>query len=479
MPRAAIRAVLILSAVMGAASGPLRAEGASTVHLLLIADDQDKRIGDSVQVSRDRMMETFITNLPPGRLKLETLNGADLGPDAILKAIGKLAVKPKEDVVVVYSATHGGFDPQKGAYLVFPRTRAHLLRSDLKAAIEAKGARLGVLITESCNNVKELDVRPAPGAPQAPGPPDEPSPLFRALLLSHVGFVDVASSRPGERSLCYPKVRAPQGGFAVGRGGFVALRGAIFTEALVAAMSLYRDSTLTWAQMADLLGPVVRAEFQRVAPEGLEDEDEPDKVQRTQTVDLRSAGQWAPDPANRPKLRLGAIGQGITGQGVKVTQVYAGSAAQRIGLEVGDVIRAINGVGVDRTDEYTRLVRESGEDIALDVLDWRTGNVVRLSGKLDGGNGAPPAPAARPRFGAVAQAHNGGAGLMVTHLVPGSAAQRIGLEYGDIILTINGRAINTQEDYIAAMRDSTREMVLTVRNVRTGQPQTTRVTLDR
>jgi S1-C subfamily serine protease len=262
-------------------------------------------------------------------------------------------------------------------------------------------------------------------------------------------------------------------------------RGAIFTSALVMMMMIHHDDALTWTQMAAEVAPTVRSEFKQVAPEGLEDEDEPDKIQRTQTVDLRSPGIWSPTEeatahANT-RLRFGALGQGVPGVGVKIVQVYSGSTAQKMGLEVGDIIRSINGVGVDDIVNYVRLVKNSGPRITLEVRDVRTGNYVQAQGDLDDGqgdDGPPPAPS-RPRFGAVAVNHNGtSGGLFVTHLVPGTPAARLQLDYGDIILEINGRPISDQVSYASAVRESGRTMDLLIINVRNGQRQTAQVMLD-
>ncbi|MDB5349311.1 MAG: peptidase caspase catalytic subunit p20 [Planctomycetota bacterium] len=476
MKRAMVEGFRTFAMIVAGLAVPGAASASGFLHVIVVTDDSDPKVGDSVQLSGGAVAEAFRSNVPPDRFSTTRVGGRNVGPVAILGAIRALPVRPGQDMVVVYSATHGGFDRNQGSYLFFPRTRQSLTRKALRDAIEAKGARLGVLITESCNNVKEIPGVPSVATPMAGPPPTAVSPLFRALFLSHAGFVDLASSKPGERSLCYPRMR-------IGRT-LRALQGALFTEALIGAMGQHAQEALTWEQICSEVATVVRSEFARIAPEGLEDEDAPDQVQRTQTVDLRSPGTWSPTDETQShvnsRLRLGALGQGMPGVGVKVVRVFEGSAAQKMGLEANDVIRAMNGVGVDDTTEYVRLIKNSGEQMTLDVRDWRTGKLVRLQGKLDDArDDAAPGPPARPRFGAVAVPHNGeGGGLFVTSIVPQSAAAKVGLEYGDIILTINGRDINGLDAYYAAVRESPREMELTVRNVRNGQPQSTKVTLD-
>jgi S1-C subfamily serine protease len=117
----------------------------------------------------------------------------------------------------------------------------------------------------------------------------------------------------------------------------------------------------------------------------------------------------------------------------------------------------------------------------MEVRVQRTGDILQV--KIDylgvhrGENGIPRI--SKPRFGAVAVNHNGtSGGLFVTHLVPGSPAAQIQLEYGDIILEINGRPINDQKSYAAAVAESDRTMDLIILNVRNGQRQSFQVTLD-
>ncbi len=57
-------------------------------------------------------------------------------------------------------------------------------------------------------------------------------------------------------------------------------------------------------------------------------------------------------------------------------------------------------------------------------------------------------------------------GMVVTDVVPGSEACRIGLERGDVIVEIDGRCIHCDRDYDIAMRRTGRRTCLLVRDVR-------------
>jgi S1-C subfamily serine protease len=59
-------------------------------------------------------------------------------------------------------------------------------------------------------------------------------------------------------------------------------------------------------------------------------------------------------------------------------------------------------------------------------------------------------------------------GMLVTGVVRGSEARRIGLEPGDTILSINQRRIHCEHDYFDALRHSGGVLYLRVLDVRSG-----------
>lgn len=73
---------------------------------------------------------------------------------------------------------------------------------------------------------------------------------------------------------------------------------------------------------------------------------------------------------------------------------------------------------------------------------------------------------------------SGDMGQRIVQVQPGSAAQRSGLEVGDIIITANGRKAQTVDDLSQAIAASGGVLELTIRNVRNGQNQRVRVPLD-
>ena len=214
---------LIMAAVSLVASDvATKAHAEPAIHLVVVGDTLDPRIGGSVEVDMQSIAGTFAGQVRKGdRLEIVTLKSGECRPDLILRRIAALGAGP-DDAVVVFFSGHGAFDDQEDQYLKFPRLgpQFFLTRRQVREAIKAKGTRLGVLITDCCNNISIIPKLPSAlrWAPMAPAPPLI-SPLFRSLFLETRGLVDVTSSKKGERSLAYPATKFagreevyPQGG---------------------------------------------------------------------------------------------------------------------------------------------------------------------------------------------------------------------------------------------------------------------------
>ncbi|PIB92942.1 DegQ family serine endoprotease [Caulobacter sp. FWC2] len=196
---------------------------------------------------------------------------------------------------------------------------------------------------------------------------------------------------------------------------------------------------------------------------------------------------------------LGVKGQPVTGdiakslgmaapRGVLVAQVYPGSSADRAGLKEGDVILSIDGRAVN--DEgggaFAIGTHKVGDRVPMQIQ--RNDKEQTLTVRAEA---APETPArdertlagANPFTGAtvvnlspaVAQDLNVdpfvGKGVLVTKITGGYAAN-IGLQPGDFIREVNGRAVNTVAELNAAAAVKTRNWVVTIE--RNGQRITAR-----
>ncbi|HLI66709.1 MAG TPA: Do family serine endopeptidase [Caulobacteraceae bacterium] len=148
-------------------------------------------------------------------------------------------------------------------------------------------------------------------------------------------------------------------------------------------------------------------------------------------------------------------------QGVLVTDVWPGGPADRAGLKSGDLVLAIDGAPVDDDSSlnYRVATANAGEDLSLTVRkDKGAEETARLrlaplpsepakdeqtiAGRnpFDGATVANLSPAVADQLGLdpFAGAH----GVMVTRIAGGLAAN-IGLQPGDLIRQVNGRAPTT------------------------------------
>jgi hypothetical protein len=80
------------------------------------------------------------------------------------------------------------------------------------------------------------------------------------------------------------------------------------------------------------------------------------------------------------------------------------------------------------------------------------------------------------RFGVKAEAAING-GLKMVEIIADSPAQKSGLEAGDVITEINGKPINTEQEYSDAVDQSPKEMKIKLVNVRDGKTVETTITL--
>ena len=457
------------------------------IHLVVVADTLDPRIGGSVEVDMQSIAGTFAGHVGEGdRLKILTVKHEECRPDLILWRIAALRPGP-DDAVVVFFSGHGAFDDQEDQYFKFPRLGAQtfLTRRQVREAIKAKGTRLGVLITDCCNNISiipKLPRAPYAEAPMAPAPPLF-SPLFRSLFLETRGFVDVTSSKKGERSLAYPATRTEGENAVHAQGG-------LFTTSFQGVLARHQEESLTWPTVVELTANLVRKEFQRLKPDGLDNEDQPENPQMTQTVSaldlglietVHKPGPVGPDDPDTPTFgmwTLGVLGYENGGRGIGVWASLPGSPAARLGLEHGDQVLRINDTAIRTARGYHHLVEDSGGIVELAFRDVRTGQVRRSTVKLEEeptrNEGAPN----KEEFGVTGEAIEG-QGIRVVAIARGSPAALVGLDPGDVIMDINGKPVRTTDEYHEAIRKSASEMWFTVLNVRTGKSLGTVVQLDR
>jgi serine protease Do len=164
-----------------------------------------------------------------------------------------------------------------------------------------------------------------------------------------------------------------------------------------------------------------------------------------------------------------------TPEGALVSNVEKGSAADQAGLKPGDVIRKLNGQKIISSGDLPAMVSLAtpGDKVALEV--WRQGKTVNLTGKL--GNASDRATAAagedkdeasKLRLGLalrqldpVERRQSGlASGLLIEDA--GGAAASAGVQPGDVLLSVNGRPVNTVAEVREVVAKSGKSVALLV-----------------
>ena len=143
-------------------------------------------------------------------------------------------------------------------------------------------------------------------------------------------------------------------------------------------------------------------------------------------------------------------------KGALVSQVLPDSAAEKAGIQAGDVIVSVDGKSVESGNELRNAIglKRSGEKVAIELI--REGKKQRVTASLGEQQAAAQVAAAdihdglrgaelenldesSPRF-------QGQPGVLVANVAPGSPAAQSGLRPGDIIVAVNRQRVsNTRE----------------------------------
>ena len=200
------------------------------------------------------------------------------------------------------------------------------------------------------------------------------------------------------------------------------------------------------------------------------------------TADIPATTPAAP-PARVGRGCLRGVRRDRIPHGLKVTRVEPGSPAAKAGLEPGDVIVEAGGAPITAPDQLLSAVRKSGPTLELTVRDSRTGADTPVKVELGGaappttmpsGPAIPQAEAGSSHLGIVTEMalHDDEFAVKVTEVEAGSPAARAGLRPGVLILEVNGQAVLHPDDLMDAVRQSGKNIRLTVADPTSGRKET-------
>lgn len=151
--------------------------------------------------------------------------------------------------------------------------------------------------------------------------------------------------------------------------------------------------------------------------------------------------------------------------GALVSSVNKNDPADRAGLKAGDVITAVDGVVIEDAGDLTRKIGGLLPDARIELTVWRDGRTRKITAvlgqrsaeKVAQGDGTPSTPdkgadvagmTVRTVSNEEAEALGLGEtrGLLVVEVAQDSAAEKGGVTAGDVILSANGRAVESADD---------------------------------
>ena len=159
-------------------------------------------------------------------------------------------------------------------------------------------------------------------------------------------------------------------------------------------------------------------------------------------------------------------------QGVVISQVIKESAAEEAGLKAGDVVVSINGTPVKSASAMRNIVGmlRVGDEMKIAVI--RDNKKKKLTAVIkaaveDSVEGQKVH--ARLAGATIEQSEEGGeVHLVVTEVEQGSPAWNSSLRKGDIILSVNRRAVRTLDDFRSVVGDKDKQILLNIQRGRTA-----------
>ncbi|PIO99185.1 DegQ family serine endoprotease [Pleomorphomonas carboxyditropha] len=153
--------------------------------------------------------------------------------------------------------------------------------------------------------------------------------------------------------------------------------------------------------------------------------------------------------------------------GVLITSILRNSPAEEAGLDAGDLVVAVDGVEVSDPRVFNYRLATKGVGNVAKLTVNRAGKLIEVPVKLttapettprqtltidarspfQGATVANVSPAVAAEIGLT---YRGQTGVVITAVASGSPADRIGLQRGDIVLSVNGNDITTTKVLAAA-----------------------------
>jgi serine protease DegQ len=154
-------------------------------------------------------------------------------------------------------------------------------------------------------------------------------------------------------------------------------------------------------------------------------------------------------------------------KGAFVSEVQPDSAADKGGLEAGDIITSVDGRKLESFQELRAIISSMGAGAEVDLTVWRQGKNLDLTVILDDASdtevtAAEMHPALQGATLAPGQDIRGNAGIEVTEVENNSPAARFGLQEKDVIVAVNRKRVTSLSDFRGALDNSSGVIAINV-----------------
>jgi len=195
-----------------------------------------------------------------------------------------------------------------------------------------------------------------------------------------------------------------------------------------------------------------------------------------------------------------------TEKGARVVSVTPEGAAQKAGLQKGDIITKINGKAIDENNDITKVVRQHKPNDKVKVAYLRDGKEKEVEAQLTKWKGVrmngvsvpkimdlQPAivdevpvqgyrayfGTGRPKLGLSIQDSDDGKGVKVLEVDEESNAAKAGLKENDVILSIDDKEIKGTDDVTRIVRENREKYTFTFKIQRNGKTENLEVKMPR
>ena len=260
-----MRAIILVSLALIGYIAPSDAV-AGQIKIVIATDENEREVGADMRISSSTILGAFVRNVPRNFLEVHKVGPERFTAQAILAEIEDLNVA-QDDAIFFFYGGHGAYDPQRKTFVMASADggQSVLFASQIREAIEAKRARLGVIVLDCCKTLRPINATiQYPDIVERRGP-EEVTPLFNSLFFQVTGTVVIESSAPGEYALILPQHQQVQGQRVAKRN-----QGSFFVSCLGQVL---KDPQLTlrplrWSEVCRATQAKMDDGFQEICPGG-------------------------------------------------------------------------------------------------------------------------------------------------------------------------------------------------------------------